>query len=814
MQGLGRANRIGVKPLGAERLYRRVAPDTLGFAHLGELTPHQGPIGQDRALEALSFGLGMRHAGYNIFVLAPAGANPHAAARDMLSEAARALPAPPDWIYVNNFADVHRPRALRLPAGEGPPFAARMEKAVGNLGPMLRGVFESEEYVRQRREAEERVHARADEAIARLHSEAESRGTRILQTAEGLFVTIVRDGRPLEAEELDALPEPDRAEARRAIGRTERSVQDVLDLLPRLEGELGETIGALNRAFANHVVTEVMKPLRTAYGSAGSVVDHLDAMAADILDHLGHFVEEIEAGGAEGLHHLQADIESRYAVNVLVSNDPRGGAPVLTEDHPALSNLVGKVEHRAEMGMMVTDVGLIRPGSLHAANGGVLLVDAERLLSHPLAYDALKRALQDRRLRIETQSEFLAMGSTVTLEPDAIPLDVKLVLIGEPWLYYGLSQQDPDFAQLFKVQADFADDMPRTVDSEKLYARMLAGVARADGLAPFDAGATARLIEQAARLADDAEKLSLLTGEIADLAREAENCAASAGASVVRAEHVRTAIAARIRRADLLREQVHDSILEEVRLIDTDGSRVGQVNGLVVYSLPNLRFGAPARITARIRANPGAQVLDIERQAQLGGPRHTKGVMILSSYLLAHYSVDRPAGFAATLAFEQSYGKTDGDSASAAELFALVSALADVPLSQSMAVTGSVNQFGEIQAIGGVNEKIEGFFDICKARGLTGRQGVIVPVANVRHLMLREEILEAVRAGRFSVHAIATVEEGLEVLTGMRAGERAKGGRFPKGTLNAKVEARLAAFAEAARTQGGAKARRSPWSVF
>jgi lon-related putative ATP-dependent protease len=456
---------------------------------------------------------------------------------------------------------------------------------------------------------------------------------------------------------------------------------------------------------------------------------------------------------------------------------------------------VGRVEHRAQMGALLTDFDLIKPGALHKANGGYLIVDARKLLLEPYAWEALKRTLQSGEIRVESLGQMLSPVSTISLEPDPIPLDVKIALYGEPMLYYLLYQLDPDFAELFKVEADFSDRLDRDDGNQQLYARMIATLVRQEELRPFDRAALARVIERSARLVGDAKKLSTQTLDISDLLREADFWAGESGNDTVRAENVQQAIEAQIYRADRIRERMQEAIQRDIVLIDTEGERVGQVNGLSVLMLGNFSFGRPSRITARVRLGKG-DVLDIEREVELGGPLHSKGVLILAGFLGARYAGEQPLSLSASLVFEQSYGGVDGDSASSAELYALLSAIAEVPIRQSLAVTGSVNQHGGVQAIGGVNEKIEGFFDVCQARGFNGAQGVLIPASNVQHLMLRQDVVEAVEAGQFHVYPVETIDQGIEILTGLPAGEPDETGAYPEDSVNYRVKQRLAELAE------------------
>jgi lon-related putative ATP-dependent protease len=480
----------------------------------------------------------------------------------------------------------------------------------------------------------------------------------------------------------------------------------------------------------------------------------------------------------------------RYQLNVLVDNSQAKGAPIVYEDHATYQNLIGRVEHLSEMGALVTDFTLIKAGALHRANGGYLVIDALNLLAQPYAWEGLKRALRSHDVRIESLGQALSLTSTVSLEPQPVPLDIKVVLIGERLLYYLLFQYDPDFAQLFKVAADFDDQVDRNGENCQLYARMVATLAHREKLRPLDRTAVARVLEHAARLAGDAEKLSIHLRTMIDLLREADYWASAEGCPITTNQHVERAIDKEIHRADRLRERVHEEILRGTLLIDTQGSRVAQVNGLSVIDLGNFAFGHPSRVTATVRLGKG-DVVDIEREVKLGGAIHSKGVLILSSFLASRYARNEPLSLSASLVFEQSYGVVEGDSASVGELCALVSALAAIPIKQSLAITGSVNQHGEVQAIGGVNEKIEGFFDVCAARGLTGEQGVIIPAANVKHLMLRKDVVQAAVEGAFHVYAIQTADEAISLLTGLAAGEPDGRGQYPAGSVNRLVEERL-----------------------
>jgi len=554
---------------------------------------------------------------------------------------------------------------------------------------------------------------------------------------------------------------------------------------------------------ADFAVAGLIDELREKYRGYPDIVDHLDAVQKDIVENARDFLQAVEQESnlpamlrtASQDSEVGSPLARRYRVNLLVDHSESDGAPVVYEDNPTYQNLVGRVEHRAQMGALLTGFNLIKPGVLHKANGGYLILDARTVLLQPYAWEALKRTLQSGEIRIESVGQMLSLVSTISLEPDPIPLDIKVALYGEPLLYYLLYQLDPDFVELFKVEADFSEQMDRDHGNQQLYARMIATLARQEKLQPFDRAAVAAVIERSARLVGDAQKLSTQVRDITDLLREADYWAREAGNDTVQADKVQQAIEAQIYRADRFRERMQEAIQRDIVLIDTEGERVGQVNGLSVITLGYFSFGRPSRITARVCLGKG-NVVDIEREVELGGQLHSKGVLILAGFLGARYAGEQPLSLSASLVFEQSPRGVDGDSASSAELYALLSAIAEVPVQQSLAVTGSVNQHGVVQAIGGVNEKIEGFFDVCQARGLSGEQGVLIPASNVQHLMLRQDVVEAVKAGQFHFYPVETVDRGIEILAGLPAGEPDEAGVYPEDSINYRVKERLTELAK------------------
>jgi lon-related putative ATP-dependent protease len=794
------------RPLPPADLRRRCEAQRLGFDTTDALPEVAGIIGQERAEEAVRFAIGIRRYGYNLYALGTSGMGKHGFVRAFLEKRAAAEPAPADWCYVRDFEDPRRPRALRLPAGRGPQLRQELRQLIEELRGAIPAIFEGDDY-RTRRALVERQFAEANErAFAALEQQARASGLAILRSKQGGvgFAPLGKDGEVMPPDQFQRLPAPEQERLRAAISSLQHSLQEAMAAVPRAARRQRDELRRLDRLVTAAATSHLIDEVRAHWADVPAVLEYLGDVERDVVDHVDEFLPAPEGQGP-----MQALLTGRgdgrpgrrYEANCLVSHPPGSGAPVVYEDHPTHANLVGRVEHVSELGNLVTDLTLIQPGALHRANGGYLIVDARRLLLQPLAWDELKRALRSKLVRIESLGQALSMTATATLEPEPIPLELKVVLLGERHLYYLLAAADPEFAELFKIAADFEEEIDRTPEGELLYARLLATVARKEKLRPLDASAVARAIEHSSRRAGDSAKLQVHAESLADLLREADHVAAGVQAPVVEAAHVQAALDAQVRRAGRIRERIQEQIRDGTLLIATRGQAVGQLNGLSVLQLGGYAFGRPSRITARVRLGNG-HVIDIEKEVALGGPLHSKGVLILAGFLGQRFATERPLSLAASLVFEQSYSGVDGDSASCAELVALLSALAELPLRQSRAITGSVNQHGDVQPIGGVNEKIEGFFDVCCAGGLTGEQGVLIPAANVRHLMLREDVVAAAERGAFHVWPVATVDQALELLTGVPAGEPDAEGRFPEGSVNRRVDDRLAAFAEKARSFG------------
>ena len=794
---------MAVKRLEPGLLYQRCDPEQFDFNTTEELEDLAEIIGQPRAIDAVRFGIGIQHKGYNLFALGPTGTGKHALVQRYAIEYAETGPLPPDWCYVNNFQQPHEPRILRMPPGRGVELERGMEQLVEDLYDVIPTAFESDEYRTRSQAIEEELSEKKEQALKKIQNDAENKEIGLIRTPGGFTLAPMRKDEALNPKEFEKLPKGERKRIEQDVEKLQEQLRKMLQKVPAWQKDVRDRISELNREMAASAVSHLIDALRENYQELPKVIKYLDEVEKDVIENFRRFLPpEDEKHGVSilGIALPQGDdggrqVDMRYRINALITHEEHDGAPVIYEDYPSYNNLIGRVEHRAELGALITDFTMIRPGALHRANGGYLMLDAHKVLMQPFAWEGLKRALQAEEIRIESLAQLMSLVSTVSLEPEPIPLDVKVILLGEPYIYYLLSMLDPEFNELFKVAVDFDYRMDRNPDTQQLYARLIGTLVRKEALCHFDRSAVARVIEYSARLLEDGEKLLTHTRSLTDMLREADYWAAQNKHGTVTRDDVQHAIDARIYRADRIREHMQEEIRRGTLLIDTGGEKTGQINGLSVVDLGNFMFGRPSRITARVRMGD-SEVMDIEREVELGGPIHSKGVFILSAFLGARYLPDRPLAFSASLVFEQSYGEIEGDSASSAELYALLSALADTPIRQSLAVTGSVNQQGEIQPIGGVNEKIEGFFDICNVRGLTGNQGVIIPATNVKHLMLREDVRKAVEAGKFAIHAIDTVDDGIELLTGIPAGQRDDQGLFPDGSINSRVEDTLARYSE------------------
>ena len=804
-----------INRLEADQVFHACDLEQLGFKTTADLEPIEElseALGQPRAVESLRFGTGMDHQGYNIFVLGQSGTGRHTMAAQVLERQLKQLPPPDDWCYVNSFDDESRPKKLQLPAGKGILFSKDMEKMIKDARSALKASFEGEEYQHRVQSIGEEVKERQHKAFEEINNRAKEKGLTLLRTPGGLaFAPLGKDGDVMPPDEFQQLPEEERQKYEKEMEELQAEAQKILEKIPQWQKEIREKMEALNQEVTDYSLTQLINGVKAEYAEIAGIPEHLDAVKKDIMENLPAFLtgDHQQQKGPMGdlLKQQQSSIPTgeetdmdspgmrRYKVNLIVDNSKLEGAPIIFEDNPTYANLVGKVEHMSMMGALITDFNLIKGGALHRANGGALIIDARKILTHPGAWDGLKRALQSNCIKIESLAEMYSLLSTVMLDPEPIPLKVKVIIIGEPMLYYLVQQFDPEFSQLFKVAADFDVQMERNPENQEVYVRLLGNIVAKQQLLHFDQAAVGRLIEQSSRMMGDGERLNIRIRDINDLMLEADYWARQNQQQTVQAEDVQKAIDSKIFRSDRLRHRIQEEIHRGTLRIDTDGARVGQVNGLAVMMLGDFAFGKPSRISAQVYMGKG-EVIDIEREAKLGGPLHSKGVLILSGFLGARYGTEMPLSLSASLVFEQSYGGVEGDSASSAELYALLSAIAGVPIKQQFAVTGSVDQHGRVQAIGGVNEKIEGFFDLCRRKGLTGSQGVLIPATNVKHLMLRKDVVEAIEANQFHVYPVETIDQGIELLTGMAAGEPEENNRYPEDSVNGRARQRLQVFAD------------------
>jgi len=794
-----------IRELRPEELRAVCDPHQFPFKSTEAVEPITDIIGQERAVRAIHFGLGMQSFGYNIYVAGLPGTGKNFAVKMFLTELSKKGPVPPDWCYVHNFQDRDRPRVLELPAGKACELAQDMQEVVRDLRAEIPKIFEGEEYTQHQEDILREFREKRDALLTQLTERAAARSFVIKQTPLGLATFPVRHGQPLSEEEFGRLSESEQRALLKQKAQLDEEMNATMRQLRSLEKEAKDKMQGLERAAALRVIGLRLYDLFAKYETLPHVVEYLKAVQEDILANLEDFKtpEAPPAPPAAGgpPPSIPKPSFERYEVNVLVDNSKMKGAPVIEETNPTYANLFGRIERRVQYGALVTNFTLIKPGSLHRANGGYLILNVDDVLRTPLVWEALKRAIENREIRIDDWAEHFGFITTETLRPEPIPLNAKILLIGNPMLYHLLYALDEDFRNLFKVKADFDLQMDRTPEHIDQYTRFISARCRDENLKHFDPTGVAAMIEFASRTVEDQEKLSTRFVEIADLIREAHYWAARNAHDHVTAEDVETAVEEKVYRSNLLEEKIQELFRRGTLLVDTDDEKTGVVNGLSVYELGDYSFGKPTRITANVHLGRRG-VVNIERESELSGKIHTKGVMILSGYLAGKYATDKPLSLSATLAFEQSYEEVEGDSASSAELYALLSALSGLPVRQGIAVTGSVNQKGEIQPIGGVNKKIEGFFAVCKMRGLTGKQGVMIPIQNVRNLMLKREVVEAVRDGKFHIWPVATVEEGIEILTGLPAGLRKPDGTWEEGTVNYRVDMTLREFARQMRDLG------------
>jgi lon-related putative ATP-dependent protease len=786
------------RELTADELWNPCDPAGLDFETTESLPGEVAIIGQDRAVQAIDFGMGIASFGFNVYALGYTGTGRSTTIRTFLDRIAADQPVPNDWIYVYNFSDPNKPNAIALPPGTATELRRDMQELVADLQREIPRAFESEDYQKQREAIIREMQETRNDEFSQLEHKVNEHGFTLLKTAMGMGIAPVLNGQVLTPEAYQKLDDATRQEIEDRQQVLQVEMAETMRTIRDLEKATKRRLQDFDREIADFAVNHLIDDLMQKYGHLDEIPEYLTAMHADIVDNVAGFKSEEEA--SEGLTAAmlagqREALHKRYTVNVIVDNSEQTGAPVVLESNPTFGNLVGRIEHRSEFGALVTDLTMIKAGCLHRANGGYLVVEMTGLLGNPLAYEALKRSLKNRCIRTESAGAQLQLVSTVTLEPEPIPLQIKVLLIGDPMTYYLLHEYDEDFRKLFKVQADFGAHFERTPETCSNYARFVAARCHEEKLLPFDREAVGRVIEYGSRLADHQHKLSTRFGDVADLIREANYWARRNGRDTTTAEDVRQAMDQRIYRANRAEELIQEAIDDGTLRVDTEGEAVGQINGLSVLLMGNYAFGRPSRITVRTYTGKTG-VVSLDREAKLSGRLYDKGLLTLTGYLGGKYALDEPLSLSASISFEQMHTEIDGDSASSTELYALLSSLSDLPLKQGIAVTGAVDQQGNVQPIGGVNEKIEGFFETCKRRELTSEQGVILPQQNVVNMMLRAEVRQAVAEGKFHIYPVHTVDEGIEILTGVPAGELDEDGVYPEDSVHGRVMDRLAEIAE------------------
>ncbi len=791
---------MSITKLSVSDLYKKCDASEFGFNSTAELEERLSSLGQDRAISAVELGINIKSKGYNLFCFGPEGTGKMSLVKRILEKEAVLRPTPDDWAYVDNFEEPYKPLAIRFDAGEAVGFAKAVDDLILEFGSSIPAVLESDEYKAALNIVHQKYKGKKDDYIKFLQKKAKGKSVSLLQMPVGLVVAPVKNGEVLNPEAFDALSNEEKTKITNDLNAMQSEIENSAQDLSKWEEKQRAEIEKLRVKFMKNIISGPIEKLRQEYKKNKQASDFLKAVSKYILDDIDEFLPDAQPVRAltdddplmallNKMNKNEEDKFAKFKVNVVVKNTPHSGAPIVLLDHPTQGNLVGKVERIQQYGALLTDFTLIKAGALHKANGGFILIDARKLLMQPYAWDSLKRALASKSIKIEAPTDDTTF-TTVTLDPEPIPLDIKVILTGDEDLFELLSERDPDFSDYFKVEADFCMDMDRTKENEIEYAKLIGSLSKKKKLRSLNKQAVARVIEYASRLADDSEKLTAHISSIGDLLREADYWASKTGAKQIGKNHIVQAIDAQIYRSDRINEAMLEQIDKGTILMDVTGQRVGQINGLVVYNFSRNMFGKPSRITAQVRMGNG-EFVDIERETEMSGPIHTKGVLILQSLLSNRFAKRKPLSLSASVVFEQSYGGVDGDSASSTEYYCLLSAISELPIKQSIAVTGSINQFGEVQPIGGVNEKIEGFFEVCKHNGLTGNQGVIIPRTNVSNLMLKEEILKAVEDKKFHVWAVDTVDDGIEILTGVKAGLPNKHGQYPKGTVNAIVAEKL-----------------------
>jgi len=746
-------------------------------------------LGQARARSALEFGVAMPNFGYNIFVMGEPGLGRLSMISDYLDGLAKTLPSPPSYAYVDNFANSREPMAIELPAGQGHDFGKAIDQLLEDLLAMFPAVFESPMYQQKKNALERQFNQAYNNALDLVDKRAQGLNVALFRENENFTFAPIHDNKVVTDEEFAGLSQAEREIFHNHVEQMEEFLGEVLLELPQWRRNTAEKIRQLDNDTINQAIGPLFAELNRHYQAVDDAVTYLESLQRHLIGVVSDLLMPGRAMENQSLSDKKTSLAEQYLPNLLVDNHPENGAPIIYEAHPTYQNLFGRIEYINDQGALVTSYRRICAGSLHKANGGYLILDAEKLLNYPFVWEGLKRALKSGCIEIESLHSELGIN-TITLKPEVIPLKVKVILLGPPEIYYLLEELDSEFNEMFKVLADFDQFITRNETTTRQFVQLMRAQADNLGARPLTRQALEVLVEYSCRLAENQNQFSARINDVLELVGEAHLFCRQQGDSYMDCTHINQALSAREYRNGRLPQDLLNDMLDGTILIDTEGEAVGKINGLTVMEVGGSSFGSPVRITTTV--SPGARgIIDIEREAELGQSIHSKGVMILTGYLGHFYAQQFPLAISASIAIEQSYGLIDGDSASLAELCCLISALTHTPIKQSLAVTGSINQYGEVQAIGGVNEKIEGFFKLCQARGLNGEQGVIIPAANRRHLMLKQEVVDAVAAGMFAVYAVTKVNQALELLTGQTAGELDIKGSYPEGSINAKAIARL-----------------------
>ncbi|KYC51968.1 MAG: Archaeal Lon protease [Candidatus Methanofastidiosum methylothiophilum] len=783
------------KELSPDMVRRTFDKNKLKCKSSQDVSPLEDIVGQDRALKALKFGLEIKEKGFNIFVAGFPGTGKMTAVKSFLDKLAEDQAVPPDWCYVNNFQEPYEPKVIKLKAGQGRVFHKDMTNFLNETKINLPKAFESEDFAIKRESTIQKIEAERNKIFSELNRKAEKEGLIVQSTPMGFIFVPVVSGRPMTEEEFIALNPEMKEDIQKRRDKLNSELRLVFRQLKELDTKTFEEIKELNKEVALFTMGHLLEDLNKKYSEYPEIISYLKEVQEDILENIPLFYKPnvpqapVQAPWAEELPFR------KYMINLFTDNFNLSGRPVVVELNPTYQNLFGRIEKEAQFGMLTTDFTMIRGGSIHKANGGYLVIPAEELVKNLFSYDGLKRALSSEEAIVEEAGERLGFITTKGLRPAPIPLNTKVVIVGNPMIYQSLFSLDPEFKELFKVKAEFDINMDFNDDNVKNYVSFICSLCSKEELLHLDSSAIAKVIEFGARLADDQEKLSTKFADIADVIREANFYAKQDKNNVIKDLHIVKAVEEKNYRSNLIQERMNEMVTRGFYLIDTEGEAVGQINGLAVLSMGDYAFGRPSRVTATVNIGRGG-IIDIEREAKMGGNIHSKGVMILGGYLAENFAQDKPLNLTARLVFEQNYEGVDGDSASSTELYAILSALSEVPIKQYFAVTGSVNQKGEVQAIGGVNYKIEGFYEICKAKGLNGKQSVLIPRSNIQNLMLKEEIVEAVKEGKFHIYSVDNIKEGIEILTGIKAGEKGPNGKYPEDSIYGMVDKRLRTMAE------------------